>query len=275
MTGGVLSVPDLADGFIVNGYGKPNRWQTFIEAALCRRDADGESRWAYLSTPCRAEFVAEQRIFGERYAEVIRAHTWDGTYTLRSGAALYRMNPLRNRRPDGGPASRLHYSHSEPRDLVKCDTVAATEIAYGDLLASLQGSVEGRDNRIYFCITWQDGPISYDLYAPCRYINFPNPEIAAEESYLQPISGYVIVESDGCFRVAYISVLVTPDGISRTEICSRQPISYLETKKQTVRPSLMPFLRLLDRMIFGRLFITDEFCGIRSVSAECRFYRHA
>jgi hypothetical protein len=279
MTDGAMTVPDLAGGFIVNGFDKANRWQTFIEAALCRRDADGETRWAYLSTPCRAEFVTEQRIFGERYAEVVRAHTWDGTFTMRSGAALYRLNPWRNRRPGaipaGAAASRLHYSPSEARDLVNCDAVTATEVAYADLLASLQGPVDGRDNRLYFQVAWREGERAYDLFAPCRYINFPNPETAPDESYVQPISGYVLVESEGLFRVAYVSAHVTPAGTRRAEICTRQPISYLETKKRTVRPSLMPALRLLDRLIFGRLFITDEFCGIRSIAADCRFYRYA
>ena len=95
-------------------------------------------------------------------------------------------------------------------------------------------------------------------------------------------SGLHCSHSDGADLVkcdlveaAYVSAHVTPEGTRLVEICSREPISYVETKRQTVRPSLMPLLRLLDRALLRRLLVTDAFCGIRRVPAECRFFRYA
>ena len=265
-----LMVPDIKNGFIVNGYESANRWQTFIESCLIKVE-DGEESTSYLSTKCRAEYVSSQEIFAAPYYEYSLAHTWNGPIVMRSGAAVYRRKP----------SGFLRYGASDVACEIRAPTVSVKPIEFDDLLGKLRSDKDHRDNFIYMQVEWAIGGILYKLICPCGYLNFPHPN-QVDERYLQPISGDVLVENENRFYLAYVSSHVTASGAERTELILKDRVSLFRLKlwasdHESSRP-LVRFARWSLNLVtspFAFFLTTDEFCRVIAIDAKCTFFTYS
>ena len=267
-----LAVPDIKNGFIVNGYESANRWQTSIESCLIKVE-DGEESTAYLSTQCRAEYVSPQGIFSPSYYEYALAHTWHGPIVMRSGPAIYRLF-------QGKASESRRYAAVNMEREICAPKVLAQTIEFDDLLDKLQSDNNHRDNFIYMQVEWIIGDVSYKLICPCRYTNFPHPK-QNDERYIQPISGNVLVENENRFYLAYVSTHVRANGAERTELILKDRVSLFRLKHWTLyRRRTKPFVLLAHWFIrlvtvpFSLFFITDEYWRVLSLDAKCTFFTY-
>ena len=60
--------------------------------------------------------------------------------------------------------------------------------------------------KLHMAVSWKQDGCDYTLHAPCRYINFANPD--TDRIYLQPISGLVLYESAQRFYAAYVVIYI-------------------------------------------------------------------
>jgi hypothetical protein len=275
----MFEVPDLEHGYMLNTYDDFNRFRTFVEAALTRRDDGGPVRHAYLSSRCRPESVSPDTIFnGLMYYFGVVASDWEGTFALYMGSSLASRNFLE---PDPVPPERTPLTAK-----VHCPLVAARPLAFDEALADLQSEAPGTDNKLYMAVEWRADGRDYALYTPCRYINFPNPTLdhaglwktkpayqRHEPRYIQPISGVVLTEVDGRIEPAFVAVHLTESGTARIEFCVRAPISFFSLRPQTGwKKRIMDFLAA---SWIGRYFRVSEFHRVMAVEGTCTLYRHS
>jgi len=195
-----MLVPDLKDGFIILNVDSPNRWWTGVQCVLTRRaPGAAQEQCAYLSHECRAELVGEDPCSHPGVYEFVAASTWSGNLALRAGP-----NFLGVKGPDADEMDRQAAAY-EPIDMamaVTCEQREARRQTYDEVKRMLQTGFAGGHETFYMSISYRLQESDYTLHAPCRYINFPNPD--TNQSYLQPISGQVLYEKGGRFFVAYV-----------------------------------------------------------------------
>ena len=196
-----MMVPDLQNGFMILNHDAPNRWLTGIECVLARRESPGaEEQRAYLSQECRAEQVCDDPFSHAGEYEYVGISTWSGNYALRSGSSITGVKSP-EKADEGGPD--LSHEKVDRNFVVSCSDRQARQVSYEEVQRLLQSDFEDGYMRLYMAISFRQRGHAYVLYAPCRYINFPNPRSAAGD-YLQPISGYVLYEREDRFAVAYV-----------------------------------------------------------------------
>lgn len=263
----IQTAPDLLNGYVINGYDESNRWQTGVECVLRRRAEGGGEQTAYLSHECRAEAVGSRIFFGGLYEFVVVAG-WNKTLFLRHGASLYSLNPFKNARP------RQRYCVEESRvaPRILCQEVPIQPLSLDETLLYLRRETPGKGNRLFMRLSWRQDGIDYDLFAPCRYTNYPRP--GSDSRYIQPISGYVLFgEKDDLFT-AYAACHVDSNENTAIEFFIRTPVSYLALKAHGGF-----FGRLAARLAntaLGRMLMTDEFARIEMISGgSCQFFVYA
>jgi len=206
------NAPDLKDGFMVNGIGTANRWTTEIRSVVEERGtADGA---AYLSQECRVENVPFMSADPDSGGPIFDgAKPWEfvvylaGSKTCQISTADIEV--VEQNLIGAGQTidemvvpSTLH--EAECLSEAVCSRREIREISYAEALTALQHDrLNLRDT--FMKVSWSRLGKTYDLYCPCRYINYPDPE-RGESRYLQPISGYVLVPlKDDVYVLAYVA----------------------------------------------------------------------
>lgn len=259
------TAPDLDRGYILNG--DENRWVTDVQAVL--RQEGAQESTAYLSHECRAERVP----FSETYLgggdDIFQSQEPWEFLTYSQNGVLYQTIALGlgesenfagqdHVLPPVTPVGRHTWPNVDERPIV--------EHAVDELLQRLQaGQVSVRD--LFLRVSWQDASRRFTLYAPCRYLNFSNPE-KQQSRYIQPISGYVLYPHENYgdyFIPAYVAAAMHADGRGLTEFCLRNyrhiP-SYFAERLNGVDPALLP----------GAYMPADDL--IIRVEAECSVYSY-
>lgn len=200
-----IVVPDLEDGFIVfnsggnSGGATPgNAWLTTIESALQRR-GNGDPQMAFLGKECRAESVGQGAFDDRGNYEFVGLKGFDGNYIIRHGADLLEEHEFQRVTDD---AVQLGFDFD-----VRSAQRVAHKVEFGEVLTMLQGWTERAVRRLFVQITYQHGGETFSLFTRCRYINFPH-RASSGESYLQPISGRVLVWDGGRLHLAYVVIHV-------------------------------------------------------------------
>jgi hypothetical protein len=280
MTAQSLIAPDLLHGFMINTYGERNRFQTYIDCALfCEKQGESQ-RYAYLSSRCRPESISSSSIFSTvRAYDFAIIQTNDCCYSLTLGPANVSRNFL-SRKPH-------HYVSPLNRpSLVHCPMAEIEPIAFDDLLSELQGSVNGRDNQLFMRLEWEDGSMKWTLYAPCRYTNFPNPDmdhsllwVAKPDyskhnvRYIQPISGPVLYQDGNCYYQAFVSAHLDPQGTRCAEFCLMDAISFFSLRH--TGSFIVRFVRkLLATSWIGRYFMVVDYHRILPVQGQATIFRY-
>jgi hypothetical protein len=260
---------------MINHHAFWNRWQTHVVSALRRTSRTGQEDWAYLSNEVRAEAILDEegRIFnGTEPYEFCVLQSWLGTFILRSGSCLYGFNPLRNYRLCNRFKVRGNssfYVKCDYASLVVCPQVEVVPIGFQEALSFLQEEDREKHNRIYMRIAWQDGDWKYDLYTPCKYLNFPNPSEIGRR-YIQPQAGYVLYFDENRFYISYVAADLTDGMTRRVEFRVRDLCSYLSLKKR--RSILRRLVSLADNLILRHFMLTEEFHKIVRVEGQCSLY---
>lgn len=198
-----MLVPDLKDGFIILNRDAANRWWTGVESVLTRRSPGGSEQRAYLSHECRAEAVNADPFSHPGVYEYVAASTWAGNFALRAGPDIVGVRGPGAAEVDHEIAA--HEAVDMPID-VTCARREARERSFDEVLSALRSSFANGHETLYMAIAYRQAGSDYTLHAPCRYINFPNPE--AQGAYLQPISGQVLYEKGGRFFAAYVVIYI-------------------------------------------------------------------
>ena len=265
----MATVPDLQNGFMILNYNRPNRWQTEIECVLDRQKDDMEVKRAYLSHECRAEVVHEDPFSHPGNHEGVGISTWTGNYTLRSGPSVFGLNPFKNIKKEGPVAA---YTKKDSEPLISCVDRKVQYLRFEETIELLQSDFDGIYKKLYMELSYCQSGYDYKLYAPCRYLNFPNPESEGRK-YLQPISGYVLYEKNNQFYISYVVSHVT-DGITKSiQFKVRDKISFIEAKFHNHK--YFKLFRMLDKYVFSAFFLTHDFYRTEKVNEgpiRCRFF---
>ena len=176
------NAPDLEYGYMILNHNTDNRWQTKVESVLSQLQDDGTEQFSYLSHECRSEDVNENS-FKHEDSEYICFSTWSGNYILGAGSSL-RKNPKFEPRK----SSNIHF--------IKCTHRQTKYLGFSDVLDNLHSDCSQGYKPLYLEFNYQHCGSSYKLFTPCRYLNFPNPDLQPLR-YLQPICGYVLYEEQG------------------------------------------------------------------------------
>ena len=261
--------PDLQDGFMVLNYDKNNRWQTGIECVLERRKNDEELERTYLSHECRAEAVNDDPFSHPGNHEFVCISTWTGNYILRSGSSLYGFNPIKNLRKK---YYKKTYQRVNNKFFVSCNDRNVQYLTFDEVITFLQQNFDSGYKTLYMELTFRQFGCKYVLYAPCRYINFPNPNYKTRK-YLQPISGYVVYEKHDKFFISYV-VSHVADGFTKAiQFRIRDQVDFIETKNHSSR--MFRFFHVLNKVFFSAFFVTDDFCRIAKINdkeIQCKFF---
>jgi len=265
-------------GFVINDINGANRWQTFIESCLIKNE-NGIEKIAYLSTSALAEMVSPNKIFGNKLCDGAIVNGWDQAMMLRSGAGLY--HPFRLKKSEGRHRT-VACSEGGVYSSVYAPKTEVKFITFKELYKLLCSAPKQRDNFIYMLVSWKsDQNTQYSIICPCRYINFPNPNIDVDtaaiiwpnkptEEYIQPISGSVLVEYRQRYHKAYVASHVTKTGMLHTELCIQDSISYFDTKRG-ISSKAMKIMKLLTAPL-SYFLMTDEYHKVLSIKAECSFF---
>ena len=170
-----MKMPDLEKGFMINGYQEFNRWQTPILSVL-KRTIKEKNQWAYLSQEVRAEVIGEDMITGHpNFYEFRVIDTWEGAYIMRSGSCMYGLNPFKNNvlLKSIAKKDKRAYEPINTRSYVHCPFTNAEIVSVQETIEMLNSNETERPN-LYMDIEWTVDEVKYNLYSPCKYINFPN-----------------------------------------------------------------------------------------------------
>lgn len=272
--------PDLLRGFMVNTYTYYNRFQTFIDCALFGEAPDGREKFAYLSSRCRPESIGQDELFSKvGLYDFAAIHSSDGTLALHAGSAETSRNFLKAR-PAHYVSPLLHPSH------VECPQAEITVLPLDAVLNELQSAETGRDNLLYLRCDWEDASGRWSLFAPCRYTNFPHPDMDHrdmwrdkpnyshhEDRYIQPISGPVLFPLDGTYYQAFIAAHIDRTGTRRIEFSLMDAVSFFDLRRQGAR-GLCILRRLISRSWVGRYFRLLDYHRIIPVNGACTIYRY-
>ncbi len=245
-----MLVPDLHEGFIILNDNGSNRWWTGVECVLARRGNGAEQR-ACLSHECRAELVNDDPFGHPGEYEYVAITTWSGNYAFRSGHKL--VGSERSKPSDAAPTCE---KIDMPLRVEGADR-DVRPMPFDDVLRMLRSDFADGYRKVYMAIAYRQGGHEYTLYAPCRYINFPNPD-KPDVKYLQPISGYVVYEQDEQFSIAYVVCHIADGQVKALQFKLRERVTLGEAPD-------------------GNGPATFEFCGverIRDKDAMCTFFSY-
>ena len=260
--------PDLQDGFMVLNEDKNNCWQTGIECVLVRLKNDEEEERAYLSHECRAEQVSDDPFGHCGNYEFVGISTWTGNYTFRSGSSLFSFNPIKNFRkkiPEGC------YQRTDNKYFISCNDRNIQYLDFDEVITFLQQKFQSGYKKLYMELKFCQFGYKYVLYAPCRYINFPNPNDKIRK-YLQPISGYVLYEKHDKFFISYVVSHVANGLTKAIQFKIRDRVDFIETKSNF---KMFKLFKVLNKVLFSAFFVTHDFCRTDKINDEemqCNFF---
>ena len=259
---------DLENGYMVIGAGRidgNNRWQTSVECILARINGHNEKQYAWLSHECRSESVSPD-IFDYQNYEFVVVKGWNGTVNLRSGSYNYGFNPIRNYL---GKVPETTHEISDIGVEVYCKPRKAKVLGFDEALEFFQKEDESKSNKIYMLVEYETGSHKYELYAPCRYTNYP--QSTKNGKYFQPISGYVLFEDQERFYLSYVAAHIREDGTKAVEFRVREMTSFINTKNNGSR--LYPVFKLLDFLLLRFFLVMDDFTRIEKFhNAKCTLF---
>lgn len=239
------------------------QWRTHIQAILIRDN----SQIAFLSANCRAERVYDsatknQEIIGKRFAEISLIKSWAGDFVIRSGAAV--SHPFHKKM-----TALMHKSLYRGTITTRSEKIEITKISFADMLLRLRNGLI--DSPYYMSVTYTLQSHTYEIICRCPYINFSN---ATETSgaFIQPISGYVLVEDLNTFYIAYIVLYINESGVQSAEIVKRIPVDILSLKQAVGGRFFRFFLSIFTPLKF--LFMTDEFAETKNIHADVKFFQY-
>ena len=125
--------------------------------------------------------------------------------------------------------------------------------------------------NLFMKLSWRDEAGSYELFAPCRYVNIPNPDIKTS-NYVQPISGYVLYYDGKVFYTAYVVVVIIDQIVVKTEFNLRVSVNFFDTKPAGKMQSFLRWLSCLPPVKYH--IMTHEFIKTISVVSTCQFYTY-
>ena len=258
---------DLENGHLVIGSAQSNFWQTGVECVLARTIGQDEKQYAWLSHECRAESVSPDIFGSHQNYEFVVIKAWNGHVCLRSGSSSYGFNPIQyflNKAPEST------YTTSDGEGVkTNCKMRKVRMLSFAEALDFFQKEDEDKTNKIYMLIEYEIGSCKYELYAPCRYTNYP-PSLR-DEKYLQPISGYVLFEDRDKFYMSYVAAHIREDETKSVEFRVREMTSFINTKNRDSR--LYPIFKLLDFLFLRFFFVMDDFTRVeRFHNAECTLF---
>ena len=251
-------MPDLESGFMILNHDTPNRWQTRIESVLVRKGSDHGSEYSYLSHECRSENVGEDP-FGHADALFVGISTWAGNFFLGSGSSLLRKNKKFNPR------------ETQNKFLVSCASRSIKYLDFDDVLTYLQRDCDFNYEPIYTEIEFCINDHCYIVYTPCRYLNFPS-SLESSERYLQPISGYILVESQERFFLGYVVSHIVDGETKTVQFRVIDQLNYFDTIGG------LGWLGSLCKKIMPVKFYSEGYTpviGVDQTRIKCRFYRYA
>lgn len=263
MTFNNQKMPDLMHGSITIGLNSDsgNAWKTYIEAALI---ADDEK--AFLATNCRAEHVREKGdLIGRRFSEVSVISTSNKDWIIRSGTGIW--HPFRRR-----ISEKLHYGEIFGGTNVYCPEVDVRTLTFEELYEDVSNA--DRDNNIYMRVTYIYDGRNFEIFCPCRYINYANSprQTAEKKKYVQPISGYVLFKHNQRYHQAYIVAYVDNNGTRNCEVVLRVPEYIMNLKRKVGGVSISILNKIFGP--FRNMLLTDEFSYIIKLDAEVSFFRY-
>ena len=245
--------PDLDGGYAVV-YGQNNHWRTEVRSMLCRMATDEQ---AILTHECRAEGVNSTKIFDGRLYEFAAIKTWLGSGAVRSGSYNYGIGT-------GLPASAYELNDTL-RVEVDCPLTKVQEFSFDEALEKFRNPTSG---RYFIKIDYLYGEESWRIYAPARYVNFP--DAGTERRYLQPISGYTLFYNSERFVITYVVAHIEKDAC-HIEFIAREPLPFMETKPKSSR--LQKVFRPFS-LITNKLLKTDEFWKRYVVEGDAVIYQY-
>lgn len=262
-----IQCPDLLRGSMILAYDRPNRWITEIQAVLEMVTHGGEKRSAFLSHECRAENVLgvkdpipEKILFAPYECVILKG--WDHATAFRSGAYAYPVNPF----------AKLHSFNTEfPYSIqTLCKPTPVRFYDFDDIYNALQKE-QHSIKKLFMRVNWSLGEFDFHLYAPCRYINYRNPNHASKgPRYLQPISGYVIYYDLKKFYIAYVVISLMEGRVHRAEFCLRDTTHFFDLKQEGFGNACLRTLTQLP--LIKKLFAVDEFSKNITVEANCQIF---
>jgi len=260
--------PDLQDGFMVLSDDTDTPWQTGIECVLVRRRNEEEEERAYLSHECRAEAVGDDPFSHPGNYEFVGISTWIGNYILRSGPSLFSFNPIKNFRkkiPEGC------YQRTDNKYFISCNDRNIQYLDFDEVITFLQQKSQSGYKKLYMELKFRKFGYNYVLYAPCRYINFPNQNYKIRK-YLQPISGYVLYEKHDKFFISYVVSHVANGLTKAIQFKIRDRVDFIETKSNF---KMFKLFKVLNKVLFSAFFVTHDFCRTDKINDEemqCNFF---
>ena len=257
MTSTIGKVPDITNGYMVNGYGSGNQWLTGIKSALSLDDGEEGTKYAFLSKECRAENVlgasatGNPTIFTKWAAyEYVALQTWDGTYAFRAGVHMFKRKGF-------SPSS------CSP-SITKVDYVTPNYLSFEE---AFQRISLGKDNikDLFMHLSWGDG---LNLFCPCVYINYPNTDTRPDPKYLQPIMGHVAYYENGRFYMAYVACSMIEGQPDQIEFTIRDTVNVTDLAVRGGRrfTLIRPMMRLICPVW------TEEYSRTVTVAGHCSFY---
>ncbi len=157
-----IKYPNLDSGYAIV-YGEENHWRTEVRSILCRT-ATGEQ--AALTHECRAEGVSPEKIFQGNNYEFVAIKTWLGQYMVRSGA---NQHGLGEQLPDSA------YQLGNGRIDIDCPLANIHEFGFDEALKKVRNPTSG---RYFIKVDYKFRGENWVIYAPARYINFPDANTA-------------------------------------------------------------------------------------------------
>jgi len=257
---------DLENSYMVMGGEAANNWQTGLECVLTKVIGDNDKQISWLSHECRAETISPNIFNPIGNYEFVVLKGWNEDICIRSGSYNYGFNPIRNFL---GKAAETTYETRGEATKVFCQTRKARTLSFEESLEFLHNKDKEKTNKIYMLIEYEIGSCKYELYAPCKYINYPSSLMG--EKYLQPITGYVIFEDNNKFYMSYVAAHLREDGTKSVEFRVREMTTFINTKAKGSR--LFPIFKLLDFIFLRFFFVTDDFTKIkRMLNAKCTLF---
>ncbi|OHC73302.1 MAG: hypothetical protein A3G18_12145 [Rhodospirillales bacterium RIFCSPLOWO2_12_FULL_58_28] len=224
------TAPDLMGGFMLNGKGGGNLWSTEIQSAL-RETSDAGSHNAYLSHECRMEnlpFSSGYLGGGETIFQ--RNKPWEFLLYVAGGKTRQLCVVDVELVPDHDIARQPVPDMLLPINIDLTGNVdsepfcADRRIEYMPHETALSALRKNRlrIREVFLHVSWSAENAKFDLFCPCRYINFP-PLEQTNDFYIQPISGYVLYPlCPDRYLPAYVACAVNADGKQIIEFCCKR-----------------------------------------------------
>ena len=245
--------PNLDSGYAIVS-AETNHWRAEVRSILCRT---ATSEMASLTHECRGENVESTNIFDGSIYEFAAIKTWLGNYSIYSGSHNYGCS--------NALSERACHLDDRLRIEIDCPLTNVHEFCFDEALKRLRNPVSG---RYFIKVNYLYRGESWVIYAPARFINFPEAE--TEHQYLQPISGYTLFYNGERFVITYVVAHIKKEAC-HIEFISREPLPFMETKAKSsrLRKWLQPFSPITKRFLQ-----TDEFWKIYVVEGDVVIYQY-